>query len=687
MTESKGELKIRPKKNLTLIDILAITRELKDILSNTFIDKVFRLNEGLLIRCRKEAEKLYLIITKHRLGLTRYISEEEKQSEPVLRNYIERTRIVNINNPTLDRIVHFKLSNSMTLIVEMLEPLNIILIDDNGIVKWCFRKYEGKDRRIAIGIKYLPPPKQFLDPLECSVEAYLANIHSSKSFIKAAARVLGVGVELVREACVLEGINCEAEISKDHALRILYRVREIIRQILEGKLQPVIYFQDSLPVTVLPIPFRSYESLGFRAQYYRSFNEAVDEYFRQLEIQEHEETIIKNIENELQRLRKSIEQTERLIIEYEEKAKELREKAQKILMYKYSIEELLENLRRLWLENRENFSEITRELAVESVKVVDYDSRDKLVIIQVENINVAIPLHGKSLGEVIKELFEKAKELERKAESARKALNDLRRREKELLEAKTREIERFRESYVKIEYGVREWFERFKWFLTTDDRLVLAGKDASQNETLVRKYMREFDLFFHADIHGAAAVILRLRGREDEPSEEDILQAAKYAAANSRAWTLGHACVDVYFVRGEQVSKQAPPGQYLARGSFMIYGERTWIRGVELELAIGIRVDEVNADTRIVRIVSAPKESISRLCEYYIVLRPGRVDKNKIASILQDKFVSYIREKYNVTPRLTVSDIITYIPGDSTIVEEGESKGVLSWNDIKSKIY
>jgi len=682
-----SELKIKPKRSLTLIDILAITRELKTILVGSFIDKVFRLSEGLLLRFRKEAEKLYLIVTKHRLGITRYVSEEERQSEPVLRNYIERTRVVDLYNPVLDRIVHFKLSNNMTLIVELLEPLNIILIDTEGVVKWCLRRYEGKDRKVAVGLKYIPPPRQFLNPLECSVEAYLASIGDSKSFLKTAARVLGVGVELIREACTLENINCEGEIDRESALKILGRVRELLKQVLEGELKPVVYLQDDTPITVLPFPFKSYEVLGFKAQYFRSFNEAVDEYFRQLEIKEVEENILKGIEAELQKLRKSIEQTEQLIREYEKKAQELREKAQKALMYKYVLEELLEQARKLWTEDKENFPVIVKELSLDPARVIEFHPKDKLLVVQIENVTLAIPLFGKSVGDVIKELFEKAKEFERKVDSARKALQELKEKEKSLLEKQIAETERIRKSYIKIEYGVKEWFERFKWFITTSDRLVLAGKDASQNESLVRKYMREFDLFFHADIPGAAAVILRLRSKDDSPTEEDVIQAAKYAAANSRAWVLGHASVDVYFVRGEQVSKQAPAGEYLAKGSFMIYGERTWIRGVELELAIGIRVDNVDENTRIIRIVSAPKEAISRLCEYYVVLRPGRTDKNKIANILQEKFTRYVREKYNVAPRLTVNDIITYIPGDSTIVEEGESKSVLSWSDIKSKTY
>ncbi len=683
-----SELKPRPKRSLTLLDILAIVRELRSMLVNSFVDKVFRVDDSLLLRLRKEAEKLYLLITKHRIGLTRYISEDVRKSEPVLRRYLERERVVDIYNPSIDRIVHVKFSNDLVLIVEMIEPLNVVLVDSEWKVRWCLRRYESKDRKVAIGVKYTPPPRQFLNPLECSLEAYLANIAGSRSFIKTAARVLGVGVELVREACTLEEVKCDGEVEREHAVRVLYRIRELIKRALEGELQPVIYLRDEMPLTVLPFPFKSYDLLGCRASYYKSFNEAVDEYFRQLEIKELEERAIRGIETELQKLRRSIELTEQLLREYEEKAAELRTKAQKTLTYKYVLEELLDRARRLWAEHRDEFQTLVRDLELSPVKVVDFNPREKCLVLQIEDVTVTIPLYGKTIGEVIKDLFEKAKELERKIESARRALQDLRGKERELLERRSAEAEKIRRSHFKILYGVREWFERFKWFLTTSDHLVLAGKDASQNETLVRRYMRDYDLFFHADIPGAAAVILRLRGRDDRGTDSDIVQAAKYAAANSRAWVLGHTSIDVFFVRGEQVTKQAPAGEYLARGSFMIYGERSWIRGVELVLAIGVRVDEAQGEDKLVRIISAPPEAIERLCEYYVVLRPGHVDKNKVAKTLQDKFTLYVREKHGVAPRIPIEEIMTHVPGNSMIVEERESRGeVLSWDEIKAKTY
>ena len=53
------------------------------------------------------------------------------------------------------------------------------------------------------------------------------------------------------------------------------------------------------------------------------------------------------------------------------------------------------------------------------------------------------------------------------------------------------------------------WFEKFCWFVTSDNLLVVSGRDAQQNELLVKRYLRKDDLYVHADLHGAATTILR----------------------------------------------------------------------------------------------------------------------------------------------------------------------------------
>jgi hypothetical protein len=136
----------------------------------------------------------------------------------------------------------------------------------------------------------------------------------------------------------------------------------------------------------------------------------------------------------------------------------------------------------------------------------------------------------------------------------------------------------------------KEWFESFRWFYTSGGKLVIAGRDAKQNDALVAKHMEENDLFFHADIQGAPAVVLK-GGKEASAQEKG--EAAQFAASHSSAWKVGAAGVDAYAVSKEQLSKHASGG-FVGQGGFAITGEREWFRGTALGMWIGVKEGVVN---------------------------------------------------------------------------------------------
>ena len=41
----------------------------------------------------------------------------------------------------------------------------------------------------------------------------------------------------------------------------------------------------------------------------------------------------------------------------------------------------------------------------------------------------------------------------------------------------------------------KRWFEKFDWFVSSEDYLVLGGKSGEQNELLVKKDLRKGDIF------------------------------------------------------------------------------------------------------------------------------------------------------------------------------------------------
>ena len=262
------------------------------------------------------------------------------------------------------------------------------------------------------------------------------------------------------------------------------------------------------------------------------------------------------------------------------------------------------------------------------------------------------------LGRQVTNLFNKAKEMEEKAS---KAVQVLERLKKEL--AKVEEEQRRVEEEVKTSakaVAKKSWFEKFHWSITAGKRPMIRGRDASQNESIVKKYLKDHYFFFHADIPGASVVVTP---PTDDPLE--VLQAAQFAAAYSRAWKIGIHAIDVYYVRGEQVSKQPPSGQYLAKGSFMVYGKREYVRNIRLELAIGCR-----KDGDIYRVVAAPPRSAPLLAERYVVVTPGNMEKSKLAKEIAK------------LGKCSMDDIVAALPGPSRISEEARGSPI-PWEEIE----
>jgi predicted ribosome quality control (RQC) complex YloA/Tae2 family protein len=87
--------------------------------------------------------------------------------------------------------------------------------------------------------------------------------------------------------------------------------------------------------------------------------------------------------------------------------------------------------------------------------------------------------------------------------TAEKAVSAAKMKHEKMLKKKQKTVNR-----IKIERK-RYWFEKFDWFVSPEGYLVISGRNAQQNELLVKRYLRQgIDVFVHADLHGAATCVV-----------------------------------------------------------------------------------------------------------------------------------------------------------------------------------
>ena len=126
------------------------------------------------------------------------------------------------------------------------------------------------------------------------------------------------------------------------------------------------------------------------------------------------------------------------------------------------------------------------------------------------------------------------------------------------------------------------WFQDFYWFYSTEGYLVVGGKNKEQNELIVKKYMEKDDIYLHSIYGKSPSTLIKKVGKD--PPIRTLLQAANYVTSRSSAWKEGSGD-KVFWVYPNQVSKTAPSGQFVQAGSFIISGERNFIKA---DLSIGM---------------------------------------------------------------------------------------------------
>ena len=184
---------------------------------------------------------------------------------------------------------------------------------------------------------------------------------------------------------------------------------------------------------------------------------------------------------------------------------------------------------------------------------------------------------------------------------------------------------------------------------------MVAGRDASSNDAVVKKYLKEGDRYAHADIHGAPSCVIKSKGINDENisiSERTLQEACMFAASFSRAWNqFGEA--SAYWVLPEQVSKTPESGEFIPKGAFIIRGKRNYVRS-KLEVAVGlIALGEGE------KLMGGPVSAIStRAVNGYAILIPGRTKKSMIAQTLAKAFHVSTEQVEKVLP-----------PGECSIVK------------------
>lgn len=255
---------------------------------------------------------------------------------------------------------------------------------------------------------------------------------------------------------------------------------------------------------------------------------------------------------------------------------------------------------------------------------------------------------NKPINDSAQEYYKEYKKMKKKIDGLELAITETKKRLKDA-ENKTIEIKEV------VKKKKLMWYEKFHFGFTKNNFLIIAGKDSSSNDYLVKTHLEKDDLLFHSTIQGSAHVILKNGQKADKEDYEDC---ALFAAIFSKAWNLGFASVDVFFVYPEQVSKTAESGEYLDKGAFVIRGEKNFFKKVLMKVCIGIidlnKFDKVAEGKRV--LVGSERFFNENKIQIIEQLVPGKGKKGDVAKTIFSKLTPEQKKE------ISLDEIIQVLP-------------------------
>jgi len=622
------------------IDLRALVGEASERLP-LWVGKIYQFDAKTLgIRLNGEDRAKYLLIVEagRRVHFTAEFPTPPKHPPGfamLLRKHLNGGKVLGIHQFGLERAICLDIGKRETtyhLIFELFDEGNVVLCDEGYTIIKPLWHHRFRSREVVPGAVYATggPDCSTLSPDE--FRAMLAA--SDRDIVRTLAVDCLLGGAYAEAVCRMAGVDKSAPAADVDAGAVREALAHLIAD-AEGHQEPVITATGCWPV-ILPG-----EEVIER---FSTFSEALDEFYPPA-AGEKEETApgkprLSREEVIRQRQAEAIRGFEKKIERYERVVEAIYENYTTVAGILAALDEASRT--RSWQEIEAILRSNRDNPAAKMVCAVH--PAEAAVELDLQGERVKVYVH-ESIEQNIGRCYDQIKKFKKKRAGAVAAME--------------RAVPERPRPKRDIPLQKKRWYHRFRWFVTSDGVLVIGGRDASQNEELVRKYMEGGDLFVHADVHGGSVVIVK--GRTERMDE-----AAQFAASYSNAWKAGHFTADVYAARPEQVSKTAESGEYVARGAFVVRGERQYFRDVPLAVAIGLQVSPE------VAVIGGPPAAVAGRASVRVELRPGQFEPNdtakKVVRALRDKLPE--DEWKGLKNALNTEAVAAFVPpGGSDLVE------------------
>jgi predicted ribosome quality control (RQC) complex YloA/Tae2 family protein len=628
------------------IELRYLVNQISEATQDYYVSNIYGVTKDSILFKLHHTEKsdLFMMLSTSGVWLTSVKIDQMEQNRLLkrLRNDLLRLKIKKIEQIASERIAYFTFAGfdkEYVIVGEFFGEGNIILCNNEMKILALQHSIDVRHRRLGVGLVYTPPPLNGLDVIKVTESDFEELRTSDLAAGKWLGRTLGLPKKYVEGIFEISNVDSKcigSDLTSEQIKKLYDTTKKIVTNVVTGNHEPVIIRDEK--TEIIPVKLGN---LDDGCTVVNSFIEGLDTVFTEnlLEIGKSIQTggsdkKIKELESQLSEQEKAIEI--------------VKEKSSHITSVANSLFEMISK----GITSIED-SRAQEMLTVHNSKLI---KEKGITLITVDDEKIKINLQS-PLQSIASILFNEAK----RKSGAIKSIEQIKINTQKKLTKLQNTTKKEKDSVSFAEIRKKNWYERYRWFFTSDGILAIGGRDAPSNSAVVRKHLEKNDKIFHGDIFGSPFFILK---DAENPPAASLNEVAHATVCFSRAWREGMYGVSAYWVNPEQVKKSAPSGQFLPKGSFTIEGQRNFVKISTLKLAVGLIPQ---GDDYVV--TCGPPDTIKKNSICYVIIEPHGLEMVDAAKKIRLEFLKLEEE---ITKKINIDDFVRALPaGASQIIEIG----------------
>ncbi len=628
------------------IELRYLVNQISEATQDYYVSNIYGVTKDSILFKLHHTEKsdLFMMLSTSGVWLT---SVKIDQMEPNrllkrLRSDLLRLKIKKIEQIASERIAYFTFAGfdkEYVIVAEFFGEGNILLCNNEMKILALQHSIDVRHRKLGVGLVYTPPPLNGLDVIKVTESNFEELRITDLAAAKWLGRTLGLPKKYVEGIFNISNVDSKCtgnNLTSDQIKKLYDTTKNIVTNVVMGNHDPVIIRDEKTEI----IPVRL-GNLDDNCTVVNSFIEGLDTVFT--------ENIVK-IGKSIQTggSDKKIKELETQLSEQEKAIDTVKEKSSHITNTANSLFEMISK----GITSIED-SRAQEILSTYNSKLIK-EKGFSLILVDDEKIKINTQSPLQSIASI---LFNEAK----RKSAAIKSIEQIKINTQKKLSKLQNKAETEKDSVSFTEIRKKNWYERYRWFFTSDGILAIGGRDAPSNSAVVRKHLEKNDKIFHGDIFGSPFFILK---DADNPPTASLNEVAHATVCFSRAWREGMYGVSAFWVNPEQVKKSAPSGQFLPKGSFTIEGQRNFVKISTLKLAVGIIPQGGDYV-----VTCGPPDTIKKNSICYVIIEPHGLEMVDAAKKIRLEFLKLEEE---ITKKINIDDFVRALPaGASQITEVG----------------